>query len=156
MVVDHYKELGVDPQAEDIVIRAAYRALAQRYHPDKLAVSQSKSLGDRTMASIQAAYDTLSDPSKRAAYDGTRSTINLNENTLTNFKNPLETEAWHALLNSYPLLERQLLDLKQKDILLANAYKNLMLEFIAENIVTKMINKISAEIKDYLDIDENN
>ena len=34
---DHYATLGVLPDAEDIVVRAAYRALAQRYHPDRCA-----------------------------------------------------------------------------------------------------------------------
>ena len=37
MQKDHYKKLGVIQDAEDIVIKAAYRALAQRYHPDKWA-----------------------------------------------------------------------------------------------------------------------
>jgi DnaJ-class molecular chaperone len=30
-----YKILGVLDDAEEVVIRAAYKALAQRYHPDK-------------------------------------------------------------------------------------------------------------------------
>ena len=32
---DYYSILGVMPDAQDIVIKAAYRALAQRYHPDR-------------------------------------------------------------------------------------------------------------------------
>ena len=32
---DYYRTLGVLDDAEDIIIRAAYKALAQRYHPDK-------------------------------------------------------------------------------------------------------------------------
>ena len=32
---DYFAVLGVLPTAEDIVIRAVYRALAQRYHPDR-------------------------------------------------------------------------------------------------------------------------
>ena len=32
---DYYCILGVIKSAEDIVIKAAYRALAQKYHPDK-------------------------------------------------------------------------------------------------------------------------
>ena len=32
---DYYRILGVLDDAEDIVIKAAYRALAQRYHPDR-------------------------------------------------------------------------------------------------------------------------
>ena len=30
---DYYRILGVIPSAEDFIIRAAYKALAQRYHP---------------------------------------------------------------------------------------------------------------------------
>ncbi|MGY8826518.1 MAG: DnaJ domain-containing protein [Candidatus Latescibacterota bacterium] len=33
---DPYSVLGVSPDAEDIVIQVAYRALAQRYHPDSV------------------------------------------------------------------------------------------------------------------------
>jgi curved DNA-binding protein CbpA len=32
---DYYVILGVLPDAEDIVIKAAYKALVQRYHPDR-------------------------------------------------------------------------------------------------------------------------
>ena len=32
---DYYRILGILDDAEDIIIRAAYKALAQRYHPDK-------------------------------------------------------------------------------------------------------------------------
>ncbi|MGI9227665.1 MAG: DnaJ domain-containing protein [Gammaproteobacteria bacterium] len=35
MQKNHYSTLGVTQDAEDVVIKAAYRALAQRYHPDK-------------------------------------------------------------------------------------------------------------------------
>ena len=34
---NHYSILGVATNAEDVVIRAAYRALVQRYHPDKFS-----------------------------------------------------------------------------------------------------------------------
>ena len=46
-----YEILGVSPQAEDIVIRAAYRALAQRYHPDKS--DEPKEAAALRMRSIQ-------------------------------------------------------------------------------------------------------
>ena len=54
-----YEVLGVSPQAEDIVIRAAYRALAQRYHPDKS--DEPKETAALRMRSIQEAYQVLSD-----------------------------------------------------------------------------------------------
>jgi len=67
---DYYRNLGVLDDAEDIVIRAAYRALAQRYHPDKWQGDQAEAT--RRMAGINAAYALLSDTVKRAAYDSTR------------------------------------------------------------------------------------
>ena len=65
---DHYATLGVLPAAEGIVIAAAYRALAQKYHPDKLS-------GDplelhRRMTEINEAYRILGDEKLRAEYDG--------------------------------------------------------------------------------------
>jgi len=67
---DYYEILGVHPTAEDFIIRAAYRALAHRYHPDKLSPDEAH-LADR-MAQINEAYDTLSDPGRRKEYDAAR------------------------------------------------------------------------------------
>lgn len=67
MEEDPYTVLGVLPHAEDVVIKAAFRALAQRYHPDKL--SGSVAPRTTTMAQLNAAYQTLSDPTARARYD---------------------------------------------------------------------------------------
>ena len=64
---DYYAILGVTPQAEDVVIKAAFRALAQRYHPDKYSGSADDA--QRKMAEINEAYGVLSDPVKRKAYD---------------------------------------------------------------------------------------
>jgi len=61
-VIDLYEVLQVDRAAEPEVIRAAYRTLARRYHPDFG--------GDaRLMASINEAWAVLGDPDRRAAYD---------------------------------------------------------------------------------------
>ena len=35
---DHYAALGVTPEADHEVIKAAFRALAKKYHPDKLTL----------------------------------------------------------------------------------------------------------------------
>ena len=67
---DYYRILGVLDDAEDVVIRAAYRALAQRYHPDKWRGDAAEAT--RRMVEINAAYAVLSDTEKRAAYDATR------------------------------------------------------------------------------------
>jgi len=66
--LDYYAILQVHPSAEKEVIDAAYRRLAAKYHPD---VSQDPKASER-MKRINAAYQVLSDPVKRAAYDATR------------------------------------------------------------------------------------
>jgi curved DNA-binding protein CbpA len=65
--MDHYSELGVTPQAEPEVIRAAYRVLAQRYHPDRqTGVSQAS---EDKMVRLNRAYSVLSQADSRRAYD---------------------------------------------------------------------------------------
>lgn len=66
---NYYAVLGVLPTAEDAVIRAAYKALAQRYHPDRNGSESAKS----RMQEINEAYSVLSDPEARAKYDSARS-----------------------------------------------------------------------------------
>ena len=66
--IDAYKTLQVDPEAEDEVIQAAYRRLAQKYHPDR----QPDDEGVQRMVAINAAWELLRDPARRAAYDATR------------------------------------------------------------------------------------
>lgn len=65
-VITHYDNLKVARNAPDSVIRAAYRALAQQYHPDKNGGSVE---AERIMMLVNAAYETLSDPEKRREHD---------------------------------------------------------------------------------------
>jgi curved DNA-binding protein CbpA len=62
---DPYKVLQVDSEAEDEVIQAAYRRLAQKYHPDVASGPGAEA----RMAGINAAWEVLSDPARRAAHD---------------------------------------------------------------------------------------
>ena len=66
--LNHYQVLGLCPQAEDVVIVAAYRALASRYHPDKFT-GTDMAMAHRRMAHINAAYAELNDPKQREDYD---------------------------------------------------------------------------------------
>ncbi|MGH2489382.1 MAG: DnaJ domain-containing protein [Candidatus Limnocylindria bacterium] len=63
---DAYKLLQVDPQADDIVVEAAFRALARRYHPDNHGGDSQR------MADINKAYDLLRTPVRRRRYDRDR------------------------------------------------------------------------------------
>jgi curved DNA-binding protein CbpA len=69
--LDLYKILGVLSDAEDVVITAAYRALAQRYHPDKW--TGDKNAAHDKMSQINKAYSILGDKTKRKQYDEARS-----------------------------------------------------------------------------------
>ena len=62
---DHYSVLGVTPASEDVVIRAAYRALMRRYHPD----ADSSAEAAEKAREINEAYRVVSDPDRRARYD---------------------------------------------------------------------------------------
>lgn len=64
-VHSHYENLKVARNAPTEVIRAAYRVLAQRHHPD---VNQSPD-SDRIMRLLNEAWEVLGDPRKRAAHD---------------------------------------------------------------------------------------
>ena len=64
---DFYVRLNVVPEAEDEVIRAAYLALAKRYHPDALTSASQQDSGKFQL--ITEAYEVLSDPDRRRQYD---------------------------------------------------------------------------------------
>ena len=61
--IDAYKLLQVDPQAEDIVVEAAFQVLARRYGPDN-GDGDAQRMGD-----IKKAYDLLRTPVRRRRYD---------------------------------------------------------------------------------------
>lgn len=62
----HYDNLKVARMAPQEVIRAAYKALSQKYHPDKNPGDEKAA---RIMAILNSAYNTLSDPVRRKEHD---------------------------------------------------------------------------------------
>jgi curved DNA-binding protein CbpA len=62
----HYDNLKVARDAPSEVIRAAYKSLSQKYHPDRNSGDPNAS---KTMAIINAAYRVLSDPDLRKRHD---------------------------------------------------------------------------------------
>jgi len=63
---DYYKILGVDKKANEKEIRAAYRKLARKYHPD---VNPGDTSAEDKFKEINEANEVLSDPEKRKKYD---------------------------------------------------------------------------------------
>ena len=62
---DYYEVLGLAKGASDDEIKKAYRKLSKKYHPDinKEADAEEK------FKEVSEAYEVLSDPQKKAAYD---------------------------------------------------------------------------------------
>lgn len=65
--MDYYVVLGIAEDADEEMIRSAFRALARRYHPD---VGAGSSLVEFQRA--REAYETLVDPERRRRYDQLR------------------------------------------------------------------------------------
>jgi molecular chaperone DnaJ len=63
---DYYEVLGVERGASEEDVKKAYRKLAVKYHPDK---NPSDKAAEEKFKELGEAYEALSDPQKRAAYD---------------------------------------------------------------------------------------
>ena len=65
---DYYQILGVDEQADEKTIKAAYRKLAHKYHPDVSKATDAES----KFKELTEAYEVLKNREKRAEYDQLR------------------------------------------------------------------------------------
>ena len=65
---DYYEVLGVPRNAGDDEIKKAYRKLAMKYHPDRNQGDAAKE-AEAKFKEVKEAYEMLSDPQKKAAYD---------------------------------------------------------------------------------------
>ena len=69
-MADHYTTLQVTRDADPEVIERAYKALVRTYHPDRRPAAE-RERATQKMQRINAAYDVLSNPVRRRAYDAT-------------------------------------------------------------------------------------
>ena len=89
-MTDHYSALGLGSTATLAEIRQAFRQQASKWHPDKNPAPEAPA----RFRTLQSAYELLSDPDKRQAYDDNR-----RRNLLDS---PLETarEIWTPYFDS--------------------------------------------------------
>ena len=71
MIKDYYQILGVDRDADPAALKKAYRALAQKHHPDKNP--DNTEAAEEKFKEISEAYSVLSDPDRKISYDMTGS-----------------------------------------------------------------------------------
>lgn len=87
---DYYKILGVNRDATDKEIKAAYRRLARKWHPD-LHSGKKKEEAEEKFKQINEAYEVLSDPEKKAKYDR----LGSNWRAGDNFQPPPDMDGMH-------------------------------------------------------------
>jgi len=145
---DYYKVLGLVPGAEIAVIKAAYRALVAIYHPDKNDTQEAQ----QKIRTINIAYETLSDPTKRKEYDKNRAQQAHNANySEFDCEKPFDIthldKAWSIAISFYPRIGYQFEDLAKISWRLAFAFKLQLLD--GQEYLNSM--EISNQLKsDYL------
>ncbi len=113
----HYDNLKVARNAPPEVIRAAYKSLAQKYHPDR---NLGSSDAVRVMKIINTAYDVLSDPTSRAEHDiwiAEQENLKYNQpksNSPPQQQNNASNDNFVVATIGYVSIEKLPLDLKQK------------------------------------------
>ena len=132
---DYYRVLGVLRNAEEIVIKAAYKALAQKYHPDRVP-DHEKDSATQKMMEINEAKDVLLDARKRSDYNKKYDDQNVDRQSYgSEFKEQdqfsetsLKDDDWNTAVSYYPDLKNIIKELSLISTNLTNLYKNYMLE----------------------------
>ena len=89
---DLYEVLGISRSASQSEIKSAYRKLAVKYHPDK---NPGDKAAEEKFKKITAAYDVLSDETKRRQYDSYGSTGSYSSGS-AHSSNPYGTYGWNG------------------------------------------------------------
>ncbi|MES2880328.1 MAG: J domain-containing protein [Pseudomonadota bacterium] len=95
-----YDTLEVSPRASPQVIKAAYRALAQRNHPDKKSGCDTAC---EQQVQLNKAYSVLSDPDQRQRYD---QSIKVNEPCIERRGNGTVVRHRSGFLGEQPAMSR--------------------------------------------------
>ncbi len=124
--MNYYRILGVDSNAELIIIRAAYKTLIQKYHPDKAKDDSERKIFNEKTKLINEAYDVLRDEIKRKAYDQNFSSNNSQKNEHTKTNN--YDADWSVVIDNFPVIRfeyEELLVLSQE---VTNEFKQIIIK----------------------------
>lgn len=69
VVLDAYDALGISVDADQAIIKKAYRKLSLQHHPDKILANGGNIGGEEAFQQIKEAYDILQDANRRKVYD---------------------------------------------------------------------------------------
>jgi curved DNA-binding protein CbpA len=146
---NYYQILGVTSEAEDVVIRAAYRALVQKYHPDKHTgdgiTDAKRALLSDQVREIQEAYQVLSNAKARAQYDKQKHFEDANTYVADSaLLTQLESVSWNALLDRHPKFKQHFSQLEVRQPEVAREYKTLVLELLSQGMLSRAIRKLSS------------
>ncbi len=134
---DYYAILHVLPSAEIDVIKAAYRALSRKYHPDTCE-EKYITTAKQKMQEINEAFGVIGDPDKRKKYDAERNKTNPQDEYAENKEDfdakteeevDAKTEAdWLIACKYCPTAEKQFQELQKLSRSLAFSYKTYLLD----------------------------
>ncbi|MEE4238222.1 MAG: J domain-containing protein [Anderseniella sp.] len=106
---DYFAVLGVAPQADPAVVKAAYRALAKKYHPDRQQDGEERAT--QRFQELQEAYELLGDEERREQYLRYRERLRQQERSSveTRYRPPIRLlldDRWDHLVREHPELGR--------------------------------------------------
>jgi curved DNA-binding protein CbpA len=123
--MNHYDVLGVSSEAKTVVIKAAYRALSKKYHPDTAELPLA--VAEERMKAVNVAYGVLSDSGKKADYDKALSDEDeFDYDDYREFTAAFEEdtrEAWNLSIEYFPEVERLYEELARLSEPLANTFR---------------------------------
>lgn len=129
-----YQMLGVLPDAENIVIRAAYKSLSQKYHPDKWRGDPK--VANERMSELNRAYEIVSNEITRKLYDDELKSLNKESEFSSNTDQDDQFQEyydqsdknWGLAKEYFPQIEQFFLKLKKINSGLAFAYRETLLD----------------------------
>lgn len=136
---NYYNVLGVSQNADDFVIKAAYKAMAQRYHPDKFANNvRDAADAESKMRQINEAYQVLSDSVKRREYDDSLRQQKQNQHQSSQHtEQQKQNEDWQIALRFYP-------DLTELETRLAKFDSSLVPDFRKTLLISQQFDRRRA------------